>query len=211
MREDKNIDVNGDLYDFDLKEHYMILNDWTNLTFQAVYGPYTHAANFPAIHTILVNGKGIWPESAGRFNVPLETYYVKKGYRYRFRLINAGIDHCPIQLSIEGHNITMITSDGQPFEPVSVESFVSMTGERYDFVVNAMANDERDYVIKIRGEGSCDKLTQRAILRYERDNYQQGAHLSTMNFTFQDSKSTGLVIFVKLFVRNNLQIMIVFC
>lgn len=44
---------------------------------------------------------------------------------------------CPAVLEVENHSLLMIASDSFPFQPVSVDSFVSTSGERYDFVINA--------------------------------------------------------------------------
>jgi L-ascorbate oxidase len=197
VREDKNTAVNGMLYDFDLPEHYMLLVEWTNLTFQNFYGNYIFAGGYQYTHAILINGKGDWPEASPNLNIPLQTYTVKKGFRYRFRLINSGVDWCLMTLSVEGHTLTVIASDGSPIEPVEVTSIVSLSGERYDFVVNANASVEKDYWIKIRGEGGClwSKSSQRAILRYERDNLQQDEYTSTIPFSYGDSASVGLVFF----------------
>ena len=149
---------------------------------------------FNTEHIILINGKGALPESP-QLNVPLETYKVKKGSRYRFRLINAAINYCTMSVSIEGHNLTLIASDGQPIVAVKVDSLVSLSGERYDFVVEA-SQEPKDYWIKIRGEGVCSwlNLTQRAILRYERDDLSDQL-TSNKPFTYQDSFRDGLVRF----------------
>jgi L-ascorbate oxidase len=187
--------VNGKLYDFDLAENYMILMEWKNITLQLNYGPYLHAALFPSTHTILVNGKGTWPERPD-LSIPLQTYTVKRGFRYRFRLINNVLEYCPLQISIEGHNLTIISSDIDPFQPIEVESLVSEPGERYDFVINANAPVDKDYWIKIKGEGGCfRKISQRAILRYERDDWELDQYFSNISLTFDELSSTGLVIY----------------
>lgn len=175
----------------------MILIEWTKYTFQTNYGPYLHAFKFPNTHTILVNGKGSWPEAdALKLNVPLQVFTVKKGHRYRFRLINAGVDYCFYAISIENHNLTVIASDGVPFDLVVVESIVSKSGERYDFIINANG-EERDYWIKIVGEGNCfnTNASQRAILRYERSNVDQNQYDSTIPMTYKQLMSTGLVTY----------------
>ena len=55
---------------------------------------------------------------------------VKVLCRYRFRIISPGFTLCPISVSIDNHRLTMIASDGSPFRPVEVESFVLHPGER---------------------------------------------------------------------------------
>jgi hypothetical protein len=44
---------------------------------------------------------------------------------------------CPAVLEIENHTLLVIASDSYDFQPVMVDSLVSTSGERYDFVVNA--------------------------------------------------------------------------
>ena len=192
VRDDKQNDPNGQLYDYDLKEHYITLIEWASLSFQSLYGSYTHSGLYFTEHIILINGKGALPESS-QLNVPLETYKVKKGSRYRFRIINTGVSFCAMSISIDGHNLTLIASDGQPIVPIQVESLLSHSGERYDFVVEAN-QEANDYWIKVRGEGVCyaNKLSQRAILRYERDDLSNQL-TSNINFTFNDSLRNGLV------------------
>lgn len=193
VREDKKYDPNGHLYDYDLKEHYITLIEWTIESFQSYYAPYLNAGYFSTEHSILINGKGFITE-APQLNVPLETYVVRKGSRYRFRLINAGIQYCLMSISIDNHNLTIIASDSQPIEPIEVESLVSQSGERYDFVIEAN-QEPGDYWIKVRGEGECYSLniSQRAILRYERNDLSNQL-TSNMSYSYKDSFRSGLVI-----------------
>lgn len=100
---------------------------------------------------------------------PLATFTVTAGGRYRFRTINAGFLNCPVEISIDQHNITVIQTDGYYFEPVEVSSLVTYAGERFDFVV--MANQPvANYWIRYRGLMDCDerftKAYQVAVLRY---------------------------------------------
>ena len=41
-----------------------------------------------------------------------------QGNRYRFRVINAEFLNCPIEMSVDNHTITVITSEGNDLEPV---------------------------------------------------------------------------------------------
>ena len=86
----------------------------------------------------MINGKGrIDPDQAAenpninKPNVmPLETFVVKKGFRYRFRMVSPGFTLCPILMSIENHTLTIIASDDGSDEPLAVESLVIHPGER---------------------------------------------------------------------------------
>lgn len=44
---------------------------------------------------------------------------------------------CPAQFEIQNHTLQVIASDSFDLQPVVVDSFVSTSGERYDFVINA--------------------------------------------------------------------------
>jgi FtsP/CotA-like multicopper oxidase with cupredoxin domain len=44
---------------------------------------------------------------------------------------------CPVVLDVERHDLLIVASDSFDLQPVSVDSLVSTSGERYDFVINA--------------------------------------------------------------------------
>ncbi|XP_310270.3 uncharacterized protein LOC1271472 [Anopheles gambiae] len=107
------------------------------------------------------------PESK---HIPLKVFHVDKGRRYRFRLINAEFLNCPVELSIENHNLTVIASDGFGIQPLEdLGSFVSYAGERFDFIVKAN-QPVANYLIRFRGLMDCDErftsAYQFAVLRY---------------------------------------------
>lgn len=241
------------LYEFDLPEHTLIIQDWEHLSAVATFSSFHHSIGDNKPQNLLINGKGKYMEpieppadgvtivdvntfkkmangeilpsteyypkdveavnGAGVVNdpvkmvnstgtqgeatasnhtdatddadaqmrdkreylaeailTPLEEFHVTAGHSYRFRTINAGFLNCPIEISIDHHNITVIASDGWYFDPVEVSSLVTYAGERFDFVVNA--NQPIDnYWIRVRGLMDCDerftKAYQVAVLRYE--------------------------------------------
>uniref|UniRef100_A0A182JMG1 Multicopper oxidase n=1 Tax=Anopheles atroparvus TaxID=41427 RepID=A0A182JMG1_ANOAO len=109
----------------------------------------------------------IVPESR---HIPLKVFHVDKGRRYRFRLINAEFLNCPVELSVENHNLTVIASDGFGIQPVEdLGSFVSYAGERFDFVLKAN-QPVGNYLMRFRGLMDCDErftsAYQFAVLRY---------------------------------------------
>lgn len=85
-------------------------------------------------------------------------------------MLNTGFEWCPLQLSIDEHNFTVISVDGNPVEPVYLKSFYINPGERVDFVLNANQNASKNYWIKVKGHGVCgendSKIYQTAILKY---------------------------------------------
>lgn len=68
---------------------------------------------------------------------PLEVFRVERGQRYRFRFVNSMSHICPAVLEIEKHSLLIIATDSYDLQPVPVDSLVSTSGERYDFVLNA--------------------------------------------------------------------------
>lgn len=54
--------------------------------------------------------------------MPLHEVRVKQGNMYRMRIISNGVLNCPLEMSIEGHTIQIIASDGFDLEPVTVHS-----------------------------------------------------------------------------------------
>lgn len=101
--------------------------------------------------------------------IPRSEFFVEKGKRYRFRIINAGFLFCPLEFSIEDHKLTLIATDGNPIQPVDVPSFIILAGERVDFILHAFQPTD-SYWIKVKGNADCavDKIFQTAILKYKR-------------------------------------------
>jgi L-ascorbate oxidase len=116
-------DVQSPLYDFDLSQHVIILNDWFNETFHSKFIKYIHhIGNFEKLpDSILINGRGVknvFNDGLGNiYETPKSVFYVQSGYKYRFRIIDIGITNCPFQLTVENHTFTVIAADGQPVVP----------------------------------------------------------------------------------------------
>lgn len=83
-------------------------------------------------------------------------------------MINACSFNCPVKLTIQSHNVTLISVDGEHVVPRTVTTITSFSAERVDFVLNAYQN-VGTYWIQVRGFGVCaDKLLQQsAVLRYD--------------------------------------------
>lgn len=67
---------------------------------------------------------------------PLETFSVTKGKKYRFRMICASMTFA-FRVSIDGHVLNVIASDGEDIKTQQVESIIISSGERYDFWIEA--------------------------------------------------------------------------
>ncbi|XP_045202845.2 uncharacterized protein LOC123556306 [Mercenaria mercenaria] len=160
------------LYEEDLPEHTIVINDWIGEIGIERYAHYQHSDGDDEPESILVNGKGMYREFVNTVDqtkvyTPVEVFHVTRGKRYRFRVISAATMNCPIQVSVDEHTVTMIASDGGAFEKIDVDSFTIFAGERYDFVLNASMPVD-NYWIRLRGLADCGekKATQVAILRY---------------------------------------------
>ncbi|XP_017770706.1 PREDICTED: laccase-2-like isoform X2 [Nicrophorus vespilloides] len=192
-------DPHSQLYDYDLTQHTISLLDWAVDIGLKVFIAHHHSIGDNKPTTLLVNGLGIHDFSNVSTSAPTARFVVEKGYKYRFRLINAGFLNCPVEMSIDNHTMTMISSDGNDFQPVTVDSLVSYAGERFDFVLNA--NMEKGlYWIRFRGLMDCDdrftSTHQVAVLQYEgasktdfpdgpipnyQDSHNDGLQLNSLN------------------------------
>lgn len=120
-------DVNRHLYDFDKPEHVITIIDWLLYTGMHEFLVHMHYSFYEnSNYTILVNGKGHRYDKS----FPLEIFQVEQGRRYRFRLVHGGHQVCSVKMSVEGHNLTVIASDGAPVTPTEVQSMIISNGER---------------------------------------------------------------------------------
>ena len=94
----------------------------------------------------LINGYGRH-EGVPYVQTRLSVFTVEMGNLYRFRLIGSmGI--LPYRLSIAGHKLIVVATDGKWVEPVkNVDYIMIHSGERYDFILNA-TGPVRDYWIE---------------------------------------------------------------
>ncbi|GFR79622.1 multicopper oxidase [Elysia marginata] len=138
IRQAQASDPHGGLYDVDVPEHTIMLNDWSerpsvdSIVARFHKGGSIHAGAIlvngrsrfhkgGSIHAgaILVNGKARAP---GGYEVPVEEFRVKPGLRFRFRVIYSGILNCPIYVRVDGHKMLIISSDGRDLQPVEVKT-----------------------------------------------------------------------------------------
>ncbi|XP_063697893.1 uncharacterized protein LOC134828837 [Culicoides brevitarsis] len=178
VRQPPSRDPNSHLYDFDLTTHIMLLSDWLHEDAAERYPGRLAVNTGQDPESMLINGKGQFrdPNTGFMTNTPLEIFTITPGRRYRFRMINAFSSVCPAQVTIEGHGLTIIATDGEPVHPVQVNTVISFSGERYDFVITA-DQPVGAYWIQLRGLGECGikRAQQLAILRYARGPYLPGS------------------------------------
>ncbi|KAJ6614141.1 laccase 2 [Mycena sp. CBHHK59/15] len=115
------------LYDVDDDSTVITLADWYHY-------PATSAPLIPVANSTLINGLGRYKD--GPTSAPLAVINVKKGLRYRFRLIAISCDP-NYEFSIDGHTMTIIEVDGVDHKPLTVDSLQIFAGQRYSFVLNA--------------------------------------------------------------------------
>ncbi|XP_053377578.1 uncharacterized protein LOC128547895 [Mercenaria mercenaria] len=83
----------------------------------------------------LVNGKGrYWRTINNHNSAPLERFHVQTGTLYRFRVIGA-MTLYPMRVYIEGHTLSLRSSDCFNLKNTPVQSIIVHPGERYDFHV----------------------------------------------------------------------------
>ncbi|XP_066252634.1 uncharacterized protein [Euwallacea similis] len=163
------------LYDYDLSEHTMVLIDWEKVTGVEKFLNHHHSVGNNKPLTLLVNAMGrnrgfSYDDNNATYYTPLARFMVDQGYRYRFRVINAGFLNCPVEVSVDNHTITVISSDGGDVAPVEADSLVTYAGERFDFVLSA-DKPKSLYWMRFRGLMDCDerfmKSFQVAVLEYK--------------------------------------------
>ncbi|XP_031640453.1 laccase-2-like [Contarinia nasturtii] len=150
-------DPNAEYYDTDLSEHTILFSGWNNFLAEDLLPSNPHKyGSSPA--SILINGFGnyIEPDSGYEPYAPIAVFYAVRGMRHRFRIDNAASSNCQFEFSIKGHKMAVIALDGSPVEPVTVDTFFSSAGERFDIVMHATKDPNiHESLIIIRGLGGC--------------------------------------------------------
>jgi len=150
------------LYDYDLSDHVMSVIEWHSVMPQIFNMRINRMRIFEQFMTsLLINGFG----ANSTNNVPPKRFNVTRGSRYRFRLIGAQSTVCPVEMKIDNHRFTVISTDGHDIVPVTVDTLYINPGERIDFVVNA-TQSAMLYYINFRGLIDCEGITGRALLAY---------------------------------------------
>ncbi|XP_033637829.1 laccase-4-like [Asterias rubens] len=159
------------LYDVDLPEHVVLVHDWLDQMTLVKFGAHHHDSGSNKPESVLINGKGrrllfVNPDTNQTAFTARETFSVKHGMRYRFRVISNAITNCALKISVDGHNLTIIASDGAPLKPTLTDAFIIYGGERYDFVLHADA-PIGNYWMRVKGLADCRYNQELAVVRYE--------------------------------------------
>lgn len=140
---------------YDVDTNVMFLNDWF------------YDGDIYKAYNVLINGLGQIQKESQRLQKSLfSEFKVKKGLRYRFRVIYSSNTNCTLDISVDDHLLTVISSDSFAFKPIIAESIGITSGERYDFIINANKKFGT-YWIRARGNYACAGMIQGAVLRYE--------------------------------------------
>lgn len=179
VRQPPSADPSSILYDHDLPEHEILLYDWLPELAMTRYVFLMHQLfDISLPRNVLVNGRGRGynvtdpynlVESAVTAQTPLEVLHVQKDRKYRLRFVSAA-PLCPLQVSVDEHQLIVIAVDGMPLEPRTVDAFIVHPGARYDFVLDA-SKEVGNYWLRALGLGECEfsRVTGDgyAILRYK--------------------------------------------
>ncbi|KAK0174812.1 hypothetical protein PV327_010539 [Microctonus hyperodae] len=192
IREPDEDNPHADLYDVDDPTHVILISDWMHqLSTERFPGLLTRLRSQSA-QNILINGVGKFTFDNGtESNVELATFNVQPGMRYRFRFINSFTTVCLAQFSIEDHVLQLIAQDGANNEPVYVNTIITGSGERVDFILNANLTN-KSYWIQVRGLGECGvkSIQQLAILKYENSSVEE---TMTEAPTYQNGLPLGIL------------------
>ncbi|XP_064638257.1 uncharacterized protein LOC135494275 [Lineus longissimus] len=168
-------------------EHLLMLqdynHDWTSemMFYKFLYGTYQGTTKISSTRSLdggkfhrfyyqsgLINGRGRYhdPTKPNSNNgAPLTKFKVKKGSKYRFRVIGAGAMF-PFRVSVDGHELLVVATDGFDVDPVAVESFIINPGERFDVMLEANQTAKNFMIRAETLEVGFEHIAE-AILNYE--------------------------------------------
>ncbi|XP_031624237.1 laccase-3-like isoform X2 [Contarinia nasturtii] len=159
-------DPNAKYYDYDRAEHSIVLSDWNNFLSEEFIPGHKNQPLRP--DSILINGCGSFNNVPfGNFTfAPMAVFYVERGKRHLFRLVNTGSHNCPMEFSIEEHRLKVTATDSYSIIPVTVDRIVSAPGERYDFVMDARSDlQTMEKLMRVRALGGCENLKLQEFAR----------------------------------------------
>ncbi|EPQ57227.1 laccase [Gloeophyllum trabeum ATCC 11539] len=151
------------MYDVDDETTVITLADWYHTVS-------TQAGPFPLSDSVLINGKGRYPNGP---TSNLSVISVEHGKRYRFRLISMSCDPT-FTFSIDGHNMTIVEVDGVNHQPLIVDSIQILAGQRYSFILEANQKVDNYWIRSLPSNGNAAGHNSgginAAILRYSGAN-----------------------------------------
>jgi len=187
-------------YDVDMGT--FMLQDWSHETVDAMYDLAQNATPIPGSLTGatyggpqtmdngLINGKNTWND-AGALSTTvgerLEAGTFTAGKSYLLRLVNPAIQST-FAFSIDGHSLTVISTDFVPIKPYQTDVLWINIGQRYDVIVTANAASG-NYWMRADNQQSCANMTQnrdvKAIIRYS--DAPAGADPTSTAYSYTDA------------------------
>ncbi|KAL4734675.1 Cupredoxin [Aspergillus similis] len=155
--------------DYDVDLGPVFISDWYHKSAFILWEESTRYGGFPVRAnavppTGLFNGSNVLSGDGTRSEV-----LVEKGKKYRLRLVDSSVDGW-MKFSIDGHKLTVISTDLVPIEPYETDAVILTSGQRYDVVFEA--NQEiGNYWTRAIYQTACNGLDIenpdiRGILRY---------------------------------------------
>ncbi|KAF8490605.1 laccase 17 [Gautieria morchelliformis] len=127
-------DPQKSLYDVDDASTVITLADWYHPAALGTTNAWFAGAPEPVPDSGLINGAGRY--SGGPTTVQRARINVKRGKRYRFRLISLSAEGF-FNFSIASHSMTVIEADGVAHQPYTVDIIPLLPAQRYSVVVTA--------------------------------------------------------------------------
>lgn len=195
---------NQKIFDYDLAEHVIVLSDWMDQLTEDSFPGVKNETTFP--QSILINGRGRYVDKVTNetINSPLSVYHVDEGKIYRFRLIGASSNVCPLQLQIESHNFTVIAADSIDVKPFTADKIFLTAGERYDLVINANQKKKESFWIRVSAADPCveGEVEEFAVLKYHRKVVAGEERLKVMQVEVENPEADLFVSTVVSFIKS---------
>jgi FtsP/CotA-like multicopper oxidase with cupredoxin domain len=122
------------------REYILVLDDWLATTPEAALTHVRQSGGMGGMGAGMMSGSDGPAYSGYLVNGALSSgvtpLRVRRGERVRIRVIN-GASSTTFRVGLLGHQLTVTHSDGQPIQPVTVDTLPIGMGERYDVVVRA--------------------------------------------------------------------------
>ncbi|QRV95360.1 Multicopper oxidase [Ceratobasidium sp. AG-Ba] len=156
-------DPYGNQYDVDDASTVYTIADWYHKSAQAIEDSHNFKEFTP--NSITINGKGRFdPLHMPASPDTLYTLKVKRGKRYRLRLINVSAI-ASVMFGVQGHNLTVIEMDGALTKPMVVDKLEVLAGQRYSVILHADQTPDT-YWINAPGTNILN-TTGQALLIYD--------------------------------------------
>ncbi|XP_014284391.1 uncharacterized protein [Halyomorpha halys] len=156
------------LYDEDLPQHVIVIQDWTKTPAEHLIPGLSSVKSSQRPDVYLINGRALHYSRNSSLRLPLSEFKVEKGKRYRFRLIGATCLTCAVGVRFQGHRVLAISADGGlRFKPVPADTIVLNSGDRFDVVLEANQT-EGSYLLHLQSLGnSCNSQPHIGLLVYD--------------------------------------------